>query len=58
VERQLAQSEAVQIPLHQGVAGPKNIPAIGTFKPMTLDYTKASMRVEDVTGRLAGILGL
>ena len=58
VERQLAQSEAVQIPLHQGVGGPKNIPAIETFKPMTLDYAKAAMRVEDVTGRLAGILGL
>lgn len=58
VERQLAQSEAVQIPLHAGVPGPKNIPAIGTFKPMTLDYTKAAARVEDVTGRLAGILGL
>jgi iron(III) transport system substrate-binding protein len=58
VERQLAQSEAVQIPLHAGVQGPKNIPAIETFKPMTLDYTKASTRVEDVTSRLAGILGL
>jgi iron(III) transport system substrate-binding protein len=58
VERQLAQSEAVQIPLHAGVPGPKNIPAIETFKPMTLDYTKAATRVEDVTGRLAGILGL
>ena len=58
VERQLAQSEAVQIPVHAGVAGPKNIPAIDTFKPMTLDYTKAASRVEDVTGRLAGILGL
>ena len=58
VERQLAQSEAVQIPVHAGVAGPKNIPAIDTFKPMTLDYTKAATRVEDVTGRLAGILGL
>ena len=58
VERQLAQSEAVQIPLHTGVPGPKNIPAIETFKPMTLDYTKAATRVEDVTGRLAGILGL
>jgi iron(III) transport system substrate-binding protein len=58
VERQLAQSEAVQIPLHAGVHGPKNIPAIDTFKPMTLDYTKAASRVEDVTGRLAGILGL
>jgi iron(III) transport system substrate-binding protein len=58
VERQLARSDAVQIPLHAGVAGPKNIPAIETFKPMTLDYTKAAARVEDVTGRLAGILGL
>jgi len=58
VERQLAQSEAVQIPLHAGVKGPKNIPAIDTFKPMTLDYTKAAARVEDVTGRLATILGL
>lgn len=58
VERQLAQSEAVQIPLHAGVPGPKNIPPIETFKPMTLDYTKAAARVEDVTGRLAGILGL
>jgi iron(III) transport system substrate-binding protein len=58
VERQLAQSEAVQIPRHAGVQGPRNIPAIETFTPMTLDYTKAAGRVEDVTGRLAGILGL
>jgi iron(III) transport system substrate-binding protein len=58
VERQLAQSEAVQIPLHTGVPGPKNIPAIETFKPMTLDYAKAASRVDDVTKRLATILGL
>jgi iron(III) transport system substrate-binding protein len=58
VERQLAESEAVQIPLHAGVPGPKNIPAIETFKPMTLDYAKAAARVEDVTSRLATILGL
>ena len=58
VERRLAQSEAVQIPLHAGVPGPKNIPAIDTFKPMTLDYAKAAARVEDVTNRLATILGL
>jgi len=58
VERQLAQSEAVQIPLHAGVPGPKNIPGIDTFKPMTLDYGKAAARVEDVTNRLATILGL
>ncbi|HYU79946.1 MAG TPA: extracellular solute-binding protein, partial [Vicinamibacterales bacterium] len=58
VERKLAESEAVQIPLHAGVPGPKNLPAIDTFKPMTLDYAKAAARVEDVTNRLAPILGL
>jgi iron(III) transport system substrate-binding protein len=58
VERQLAQSEAVQIPLHAGVPGPRHIPAIGTFKPMTLDYAKAASRVEDVTARLTQLLGL
>ncbi len=58
VEEQLARSAAVQIPLHAGVPGPKNIPAIDTFTPMTLDFTKAAQRVEEVTARLAGILGL
>ncbi len=58
VERRLAQSEAVQIPLHSGVQGPRNIPPIDTFKPMTLDYAKAASRVEDATTRLATILGL
>jgi iron(III) transport system substrate-binding protein len=58
VERALAQSEAVQIPLHSGVAGPKNIPPLSAFKPMTLDYGKAASRVEDVVKRLQPILGL
>ena len=58
VERKLAESDAVQIPLHGGVPGPKNLPAIGSFRPMTLDYAKAAGRVEDVTARLASILGL
>ena len=58
VERQLAQSAAVQIPLHAGVPGPKNIPSIDTFKPMTLDYARAAARVDEVTTRLAPILGL
>jgi iron(III) transport system substrate-binding protein len=58
VERMLAQSEAVQIPLHTGVEGPKNIPPLSSFKPMTLDYSKAADRVEDVTKRLQPILGL
>jgi iron(III) transport system substrate-binding protein len=58
VERILARSDAVQIPLHAGVPGPKNIPPIDSFKPMTLDYAKAASRVEDATQRLASILGL
>ena len=58
VERMLAQSEAVQIPLHGGVEAPKNIPPLSSFKPMTLDYGKAAARVEDVVRRLQGILGL
>jgi len=58
VEQKLAESDAVQIPLHAGVAGPKNLPSIDTFKPMTLDYSKAARRVEEVTTRLAPILGL
>ena len=58
VERKLAESDEVQIPLHAGVPGPKNLPAIESLKPMTLDYGKAAARVEDVTMRLAPILGL
>ncbi len=58
VERMLAQSEAVQIPLHSGVEGPKNIPALRSIKPMTLDYSKAADRLEDVSRRLQPILGL
>lgn len=58
VERQLAESEAVQIPLHADVPPPKNIPPVSTFKAMTLDYARAATRVEDVTRRLAPILGL
>src|SRR5215210_1897476 len=58
VEGMLAQSEAVQIPLNPGVEGPKNIPPLSSFKPMTLDYGKAADRVEDVTKRLQPILGL
>jgi len=58
VERMLAASDAVQIPLHAGVPGPRNLPSIDTFRPMTLDYTKAAARVEDVTVRAAALLGL
>ena len=58
VEAMLAKSEAVQIPLRVSVAGPANLPRIDTFRPMTLDYAKAAVRVEDVTKRLQTILGL
>jgi iron(III) transport system substrate-binding protein len=58
VERMLAESEAVQIPLHAGVSGPPNLPAIDSFRPMTLDYATAAAQVEEVTARAATILGL
>ena len=58
VERLLARSEAVQIPLRAGVEGPKNIPPLSSFKPMTLDYAKAAGRVEEAVKRLQPILGL
>jgi iron(III) transport system substrate-binding protein len=58
VEQLLARSEAAQIPLHEGVAGPENIPPLSSFKSMALDYGKAADRVEDVTRRLQTILGL
>ncbi len=58
VEKALAQSEAVQIPLRAGVEGPKNIPPLNSFTPMTLDYAKAASRLEDVVKRLQPILGL
>jgi iron(III) transport system substrate-binding protein len=58
VEAALAKSEAVQIPLHPSVPGPSNLPRIDSVTPMTLDYSKAAARVENVTARLQSILGL
>lgn len=57
-EAALARSEAVQIPLRSGVEPPKNIPPLTSIKPMTLDYSDAADRVEEVTRRLQTILGL
>jgi len=57
-EKMLAQSEAVQMPLHKGVEIPANVRPIDSIKPMTLDYASAASRVEEVTRRLQGILGL
>lgn len=58
VERMLAVSEAVQIPLRPGVPPPRNLPALETVKPMAVDYRAAADRVERVTKRLESILGL
>lgn len=58
VERMLAGSEAVQIPLRPGVEPPHNLPALGTVNPMTLDYGAAARMVETSTKRLESILGL
>jgi iron(III) transport system substrate-binding protein len=58
VERLLAESEAVQIPLRAGIAPPKNLPPLNSFNPMTFDYSQAADKVEAVTQRLQTILGL
>jgi hypothetical protein len=58
VERELARSEAVQMPLHFGGDVPKNVPPVTSFKLMTLDYSKAAGRVEDLVKRLQAVLCL
>jgi iron(III) transport system substrate-binding protein len=57
-ERQLAASDAAQIPLHPGVASPPNLPALESIRPMTLDYQRVADRLEEVIQRLQPILGL
>jgi iron(III) transport system substrate-binding protein len=58
VERMLAESDAVQMPLHPGIPVPPHVRPVGSLNPMTLDYRAAATRVEDVVRRLQGILGL
>ena len=58
VERMLAASEAVQIPLHGTEAPPRHMPRIEAIRAMTLDYAQVAARVDDVTRRLQTLLGL
>jgi iron(III) transport system substrate-binding protein len=58
VERMLAESEAVQMPLHPGVPVPAKVRSLESLKPMTFDYAAAASRVEEVVRRLQPILRL
>jgi iron(III) transport system substrate-binding protein len=58
VERMLAESDAVQMPLHPGVPVPPNVRPIESLKPMTFDYGSAADRVDGVVRRLQPLLGL
>jgi iron(III) transport system substrate-binding protein len=58
VERMLAESDAVQMPLHPGVPVPPNVRAVDSLKPMTFDYAAAASRIEEVVHRLQAVLGL
>lgn len=58
VEKMLAESDAVQMPLHSGVSVPPKVRPVESLKPMTLDYAAAAARVEEVVRRLQPILGL
>lgn len=58
VERMLAASDAVQIPLHRGVEPPPLMPRIDGLRSMTVDYEAVAQRLDDVTKRLQSLLGL
>jgi iron(III) transport system substrate-binding protein len=58
IERMLAESDAVQMPLHPGVLTPPNVRRVESLKPMTFDYGAAAARVEEVVRRLQTILEL
>jgi iron(III) transport system substrate-binding protein len=58
VERRLAESDAVQMPLHPGVPVPPKVRPVESLQPMTFDYGSAADRVEEVVRRLQPILGL
>ena len=58
VERMLAMSEAVQIPLHRGVEPPPRMPRVDGLRAMTTDYGTVAARLDEVTRRLQHILGL
>jgi len=54
----LAQSEAAQIPLHISMRPAPQLPSLSSVEPLTIDYSEAAKRVEDVTTRLTTILAL
>ena len=58
VERMLAVSDAVQIPLHKGVEPPARMPRIDGLRAMAIDYGAVAGRLDDVTRRLQSLLGL
>lgn len=45
-EKELAESEAAQIPLRPGVSGPSKLPALDKIKVMTVDYAKLAERLD------------
>lgn len=56
VEEHLAASSSAQIPVREGIAGPKNIPPIQDITVMKADWDKAADRLEEATKRLEKLL--
>ena len=52
-ERKLAISSA-QMPLHQGVKTPANVPSLDNIVAMKIDYDKTSEKLEEIQGFLKG----
>lgn len=50
VEQALAESEAAQMPVRDGVAAPSHVVPLAQLKPMQIDYAALGSRLEELTG--------
>ncbi len=57
-ERQLAAADCAQIPLHPGVAVPKDVPSLDTLKVMHVSYAAVARKMEAIQPELKAWAGL
>lgn len=57
-ERKLAQSDAAQIPLHEGVETPAIVRKIESLKPMKIDYATVARKMQEIQPLLKEWAGL
>jgi len=57
-EKQLAELDCVQMPLHANVVTPANVKTVSEVKAMELNYVRVSERIKEVDKILRDLLGL